>query len=165
MPLIARLIFALALALPAAAQAHSFKKGDLDVIHPWTRVTPGGVNAGSGYLKIRNNGKEADRMTGATFDGTEAVEVHEMTMDGDVMKMRQIKDGVAIKPGETVEFKPGGMHLMLLGLKKPIVEGADLKGTVTFEKAGKVDVEFLVKPLGDTGAPSTTPAPAAEHKH
>lgn len=160
-----RLALALMLALPAAAIAHSFKKGDLDVIHPWTRVTPGGVNAGSGYLKVRNNGKEADRLTGATFDGAEAVEIHEMTMDGDVMKMRQLKDGVEIKPGETIELKPSGMHLMVLGLKQPIVEGPERKGTVTFQKAGTVEVEFLVKPLGDTGAPSTAPTPEHKHQH
>jgi len=132
----------------SAVFAHSFKKGDISIDHPWTRATPDGATVGAGYLKITNNGKEADKLTGGTFDGAETVEMHEMKMTGDTMIMRQLKDGLEIKAGETVEFAPMSFHLMFLGLKKSIAEGDDVKGTLIFEKAGAVDVTYKVEPFG-----------------
>ena len=71
-----------------------------------------------------------------------------MSMDNGVMRMRQLKDGLVIKPGETVELKPGSFHLMFVDLKEPIKEGDRLKGTLEFEKAGKVDVEYVAVAVG-----------------
>lgn len=135
-------------ALTGSAFAHQFEKGDLLIVHPWTRATPNGATVGAGYVAITNNGKEADRLTGGTFEGADRVEVHEMKMDGDKMMMRHLKDGVEIKPGNTVKFTPGSYHLMFLGLKKPIAKGPNLKGSLTFEKAGSVDIDYKVEGIG-----------------
>jgi copper(I)-binding protein len=144
------LVTAAILIFSSAVFAHSFKKGDISIDHPWTRATPAGATVGAGYLKITNNGKEADKLTGGTFDGAGTVEIHEMKMTGDNMTMRQLKDGLEIKAGETVDFGPMSFHLMFLGLKNPIAEGSDAKGTLIFEKAGAVDITYKVEPFGAT---------------
>jgi copper(I)-binding protein len=73
-----------------------------------------------------------------------------MSTDNGVMKMRQLANGVEIKPGQTVEFKPGGYHLMFVGITQPVEQGKRVKGTLEFEKAGKVDVEYAVEAIGGT---------------
>ena len=140
---------ALAFSLAASAgQAHEFKAGELTIDHPWTRATPAGAQTAGGYAKITNHGTEADTLTGGFATGAEKVEVHEMKMENNVMKMRALEGGLTIKPGETVELKPGSYHFMMMGLKEPYKEGEMVKGTLVFEKAGKVDVEFKVEALG-----------------
>jgi hypothetical protein len=81
-----------------------------------------------------------------------------MTMVNGVMQMRPLKDGLELKPGETVQLKPGGEHVMMTGLKQPLKQGDHIKGTLSFEKAGKVDIEYDVKAIG---APAPTNAPAS----
>lgn len=134
----------------AGVLAHGYKKGDLNIRHPWTRATPGGATVGVGYLKITNTGATADRLTGGTFEGAERVEIHEMKMEGEMMTMRSLPDGLEIKPGETIVLKPSSFHLMLIGLKQPIVPGPNIKGTLLFEKAGTIDVEYEVQAIGDS---------------
>ena len=141
-----------------SAAAHQFKVGDLEIGHPWTRETPAGAKVAGGYLSVTNNGKEADRLIGGSLDASGRLEVHEMKMEGDVMKMRPLNDGVEIKPGETIKLAPGGMHLMFLDLKRPFKKDEMIKGQLQFERAGKVDVEFKVDSVGATG-------PAAGHMH
>ncbi|MGL5165261.1 MAG: DUF1775 domain-containing protein [Afipia sp.] len=143
----------------AAPQTGSdtYKVGDLAVASPWTRATPGGAKIAGGYLKITNNGKSADRLVGATSAGADRVEIHEMSMTDGVMKMRPLPDGLTIKPGETVELKPGGFHMMFMDIKQPLKQGDTLKATLKFEKAGTLDVSFNVNALGATGEPA--------HKH
>jgi copper(I)-binding protein len=136
------------IAMSGMPSAHEFKQGDLVIAHPWTRATPGGATVGVGYVSITNNGKEADRLTGGTFDGADHIEIHEMKMAGDTMKMRQLADGVEIGPGATVKFAPGSYHLMFVGLTKPIAQGANIKGSLTFAKAGSVAVEYKVESIG-----------------
>jgi len=99
-------------------------------------------------MKITNTGKEADRLVGGTLDQTRRFEVHQMTMVGDVMQMRPLPDGLIIKPGETVELKPGGYHVMGLELQAPFASGQTTKGTLQFEKAGTVQIEYAVAPIG-----------------
>ena len=132
-------------------KAATFKLGDLTVTSPWTRATPGGAKIAGGYLKITNNGTSADRFTGAKSDAADHVEIHEMSMSDGVMKMRPLPDGLEIKPGETVELKSGGYHLMFMDLKQPLKQGDTLKATLRFEKAGSLDVNFSVNALGATG--------------
>jgi uncharacterized protein YcnI/copper(I)-binding protein len=143
----------------AAAQTgnDTFKIGDLAVVSPWTRATPGGAKIAGGYLKITNNGKSSDRLVGATSAGANHVEIHEMSMTDGVMKMRPLADGLTIKPGETVELRPGGFHIMFMDIKQPLKQGDTLKATLAFEKAGKLDVSFNVNAIGASGAPA--------HKH
>ncbi len=157
------LVGAIAMTLSAPLAAHEFKAGDLQIGHPWTRATPTGASTAAGYLKVTNSGKEADRLVGGSAEGIGKVEVHEMTMDNNVMKMRQLKDGMEIKPGETVELKPGAAHLMMIGVKAPFKEGTMVRGTLTFEKAGSVPVEFKVEAMGGGGGGS--PKGGGGHQH
>ena len=147
---------ALALALSAApALAQEFKAGDITVDKAWTRATPKGAGAGAGYLTIHNNGATPDRLTGGSADFA-AVEIHEMKTENGVMQMRELKDGLNIPAHGTVRLAPGGYHIMFTGLKRPLVEGEVAKTTLTFERAGSVEVDFAVEGVGAAG-----PAPAA----
>jgi copper(I)-binding protein len=132
------------LAVAAPASAHDYTLGALKIGHPWARATPKGATVGGGYLTVTNTGKEPDRMVSASSGAAGKIEFHEMTMDGGVMKMRPLTGGLTIKPGETVALKPGGYHMMFMGLKAPFVEGQSVKATLVFEKAGKIDVDFKV---------------------
>lgn len=143
------ILFAGALALAgSSAFAHGYKIGDLEIGHPWTRATPKGAAVGGGYLTIKNTGTSPDRLISGSSEVSGRFEVHEMSTNNGVMKMRLLKDGLEIKPGETVKLAPGGFHIMMLDLKRPIKEGERVKGTLVFEKAGKVDVEYVAVPIG-----------------
>lgn len=139
----------LALAMPAIA--HDYKIGSLKIDHPWTRATPGGAKVGGGFMKITNTGTETDRLVGGSAEIAKAFEVHEMKMEGNVMKMRALEKGLEIKPGETVELKPGGYHVMFIDIRSPFKEGEQIKGQLVFEKAGKVDVDFKIEGRGASG--------------
>ena len=132
----------------ARAQTTSYKVGELTIEAPWARATPGGAKVGGAYLKIINNGTQPDRLLGGTLSGAADVEVHEMSMSNNVMKMRHLKEGLEIKPGQTVELKPGGYHLMLTGLRDGLKQGQKLSGTLKFEKAGTAEIEYTVAPIG-----------------
>jgi copper(I)-binding protein len=139
---------ALALSLVAAsALAQEIKAGDLTIEKPWARATPKGAEVGAAYVEIRNAGGEADRLTGGTADFAN-VEIHEMSMRGNVMQMREVKDGLPIPAHGDVKLTPGGYHLMLTGLKHPLVKGETAKVTLTFERAGAVTVDFAVVGVG-----------------
>src|ERR1700758_1606909 len=134
------LVVAVLVSLTArAASASEYKAGALTVIDPWSRATPKGASVGSGYLKIVNSGSTADRLVSGSTDAASSFQVHEMTMEEGVAKMRPLKDGLEIKPGQTVELTPGGFHIMLTGLKKPLNKGDHFNATLTFEQAGTVD--------------------------
>jgi copper(I)-binding protein len=136
------------LAIPA--QAEDVTVGSLHIIAPWARATPKGASVGGGYMKISNTGNAPDRLVSGASDVASRFEIHEMTMDDGVMKMRPVANGLEIKPGQTVELKPGGYHVMFVGLKVAFERGQQVKATLQFEKAGKVDVEFTVAGLGAT---------------
>ena len=134
--------------------------GGIEVNAPWTRATVPGASVAAGYLTIANKGTEADRLTGASTAAAEKVEIHEMRMDGDIMKMRALTEGVEIKPGETVTLKPGGEHLMMLGLKQRLLPGQTLAVTLSFAKAGQIAVVLPVQSVGAMApAPATEPEP------
>jgi len=134
--------------LSGAAHAHDYKVGSLVINHPWSRATPKGASVAGGYMKITNTGTTPDRLLGGSADVAKRFEVHEMSMDGGVMRMRELKNGVEIPPGATVELKPGGFHIMMMNLSKPLAKDERVKGTLTFERAGKVDIEFAVEAIG-----------------
>jgi hypothetical protein len=142
----------------ASGQMHSavpptYKVGDLVITAPWARATPKGAPVGGGYLTITNNGSEPDRLVGGSFAAAGGrTEVHEMKMEGGVMRMRPVTAGLEIKPGQTAELKPGGYHLMFMGLKQQLKAGETVKGTLEFAKAGKVEVSYPVRPQGSPGA-------------
>jgi hypothetical protein len=149
---VSSLLFAIALSLGSAvAFAHEYKVGTLVIDHPWARATPGGAQVGGGFMIIKNTGTEPDRLIGLASDVAMRGEVHEMTMVDNVMKMRQVEGGLEIPAGGTVELKPGSFHVMFMGLKAPLKEGEPFKGTLTFEKAGAIEVEFKVEKVGASG--------------
>ncbi|MFN3748538.1 MAG: copper chaperone PCu(A)C [Sphingorhabdus sp.] len=138
------------MALAAPVLAHSFTVGQIAIGHPWTRETAATQSVGGGFLTIRNNGKMADRLVSASSPSAAEVQIHTMSMDGGVMKMRQLKDGIAIPAGASIDLKPGGQHIMFIGLKKPFKQGTKIPATLKFTRAGSVQVSFVVQPVGST---------------
>jgi len=131
----------------AEGASKTYKAGSLVIEAPWVRATPAGARVAGGYVKITNTGQQPDRLVGGSLPVATAVEVHEMTMNDGVMKMRKL-DGLEIKPGQSVELKPGGYHLMFTGLQEGLKDKQTLKGTLLFEKGGSVEIEYQVAPIG-----------------
>jgi periplasmic copper chaperone A len=136
-------------AAPAVAQ--DYNAGAIKIEAPWLRATPSGAQVAGAYMKLHNTGSEPDRLVGGSSPIAGAFEVHEMHMKGDVMMMRELADGLVLPPGQTVELKPGSYHIMLTDLKQPLKAGDKIKGTLQFEKAGKVEVEYTVRGMGSQG--------------
>ncbi len=135
---------ALALFGAGASQAHEYRTGDLTIFHPWARPAAEGQN-GAAYLTIKNGGKDAETFVSAESPVAEKTELHETRDENGVMKMRAVKEGVEIKPGSSLEFKPGSYHIMLIDLKKPLEEGAMVPLKITLAKAGTIDVDVKVE--------------------
>jgi periplasmic copper chaperone A len=135
----------LAALLAAPVHAEDVKAGDLVITQAWSRATPSGAKVAGAYL---NKGSSADRLVGGSGDVAGRVEIHEMAMDGGVMKMRPLDNGLAIDPGKTVKFAPGGYHFMLMDLKTQLKQGDKVPLTLQFEKAGKVNVSLDVQGVG-----------------
>jgi periplasmic copper chaperone A len=130
-----------------AAFAQDYQVKMLRVSNPFARATPPGARVAGAFMSIANQGKEADRLVSASSPVAGVVEIHEMAMDGGMMKMRAIK-GIDVKPGTTVELKPGGYHVMLEDLKQPLKQGEQIPVLLTFEKAGTVEIKVRVEPMG-----------------
>ena len=137
-----------ALLFSQAATAHEFKQGDLTIGHPWSRATLPGAKVAAGYLTVKNAGSTPDRLISVAADIAGKGEIHEMTVKDGVMNMRPVTGGVEIPAGGEVKLEPGAYHLMFMELKAPAVEGVKFPGTLTFEKAGTVKVEFAVDKAG-----------------
>lgn len=153
-------IAVVAASAPGAAQPHAshgarppalYKIGSLVIENLWSRATPGGAKVAGGYMRITNAGAAPDRLIAGTTPLAGRFELHEMSMQGDVMRMRPLEKGLEIPPGKTVELKPGGSHAMFLDLKQPLRAGDTFNGTLTFEKAGTVSVNYAVRAIGSTG--------------
>jgi copper(I)-binding protein len=130
--------------------AHEYKLGPIEVRHPWSRATPATAPSAGGFLTVVNKGDGPDRLVAVQSPAADQVQIHDMKMDGNVMRMRELDNGLAVPAGQTVELKPGGYHVMFIGLKAPFAKGQKVPATLVFEKAGKVDVEFMVDALGAT---------------
>ena len=141
------------------ASAHEYKLGTLEIAHPWSRATPAGAPVGAGYMVVTNTGA-ADRLVAATADVSDRVEIHEMSVVDGVMKMRALDKGIEVPAGGRLELKPGSYHIMFIGLKKPLVKGEKVKGSLSFEKAGKVDVEYAIEDVAAKQQPS-----GHDHQH
>ncbi len=144
----------------AAFAPAAIRAGDLAIERPWLRATPGGAKVAGGYVRITNTGTLPDRLVAASIPLAARGEVHEMASEGGVMKMRPVEGGLAIAPGETVELKPGGFHLMFIDLRSGVREGEPVSGTLVFERAGTVAVTFEAARIGAPG-----PAAAGGHAH
>ncbi|MBL8807855.1 MAG: copper chaperone PCu(A)C [Rhodospirillales bacterium] len=157
--LAAAVTLAIALLLsPSAARAHD----GVHVEDPWARATLGGAKTGAGYVRIVNHSDKAERLVSATSPVAGRVELHEMATVNNVMQMRPLPRGIDIKGKETVELKPGGLHIMFLDLKQPLVAGKKVPLTLKFEREGEVTVEIEVRDMRGN-------APAqgghGQHKH
>lgn len=135
-----------------ALMAHEFKVGAIEIDHPWTRATPDGASVGAGYLVLKNEGTTPDRLVSATAEVAQKVEIHEMSMKDGVMTMRPVPGGITVPAQGSVALKPGSYHLMLMGLKQPLKPGTMVNGTLTFEKAGTVSVQFKVESIAAQGS-------------
>ncbi|WP_421708128.1 copper chaperone PCu(A)C [Algihabitans sp.] len=135
----------------ATAIAHDFKAGAIHIDHPWARASIGMAKAGAAYMVLTNEGSETDRLISASSDVAESVELHTHLMDDGVMRMRQI-EAIEIDPGTPSVLEPGGLHVMLIGLKQPLAAGESFPMTLTFEQAGEVTVEVSIEAIGsETG--------------
>jgi periplasmic copper chaperone A len=142
------------LAVSPAAEAADYNVGSIHISQPWSRATPKGASSGAGYMTITNNGSAPDRVSCVSSDASAECQIHTMTMDNGVMKMRPVEGGLEILPGQTITLKPGGFHMMLLNLKHPLEAGGTMKATLKFEHAGRLDVDYPVAAIG-------APAPGA----
>lgn len=142
-----------------ALMASDFKAGPIEIDHPWSRATPNGAKVAGGFLVLKNTGATPDRLVSATAPFAGKVEIHEMAVNNGIMTMRPLDKGLEVPAGGTVALKPGSYHIMFTDLKQPLKEGELVDGTLTFEKAGTVKVQFKVEGIG-AGAPA--PAPAAD---
>jgi len=135
------------LATASVVPAQEFRSGDIVISNPWSRATPKGSKVGAGYLVIENRGTRADRLLGGSVEAAASFEIHEVVVEDGVMKMRQLKD-IELPPGASVEAKPGGRHIMFVGLSHPLAAGEKAKGALQFERAGRIEVEFEVIAMG-----------------
>ena len=141
------LVAALIAASSNLAMAEAIQVGDISIMNPVARATPANAPVSAGYMTITNNGAQADRLIAVESDFSERGEIHEMAMDGDVMKMRELESGIELPAGESVTLMPGGLHLMFMGLNEQLLEGETRDVTLTFENAGSVDLSLDVQSL------------------
>jgi copper(I)-binding protein len=141
-------LFALLFLSLSPAFAHDYRIGDLKIDQPWARATPPGARVAGGYMAITNTGSQPDRLIGGTVLAAKIFELHEMRMEGTTMRMRALEKGLEIRPGARVELKPGGFHVMFLDLQTPLKEGDVVRGTLVFERAGTIEVEYKIESRG-----------------
>ena len=144
----AALALTIALPLPSA-EAHGYSTPTLTIAHPYALPTPPGATTGGAYLTaVDSKGNTADALVGASSPVADRVEMHTMSMDGDVMRMRAVPS-IAIEPGKPIAMTPGGgYHLMMIGIHKPFVVGDRIPLTLQFQHAGRVDVMLDVQARG-----------------
>ena len=142
-----RILLATALLPIAAAWSHggATQHGALSLEAPWTRAAGQG-GQGAGFLTIRNAGG-ADRLLSASTPAAGRTELHTMLRDGDIMRMRQV-EAIAVPANGAVSLAPGGLHIMLIGLTRPLVVGESLPLTLVFEQAGAVTLQLAVQAAG-----------------
>ncbi len=149
------LMAALMLAGAAAPSLAAPGRASIVVEDAWCPPTPPGAPTAAGYLTLRNLGPVGDRMTGASSPRAAQVTLHSMSKAGGIMRMREVTGGLAAPPGARVEVQPGGaMHLMLIGLKRPLRAGEHVPVTLRFSRAGEVHADFLVRAQGAQAPPT-----------
>jgi hypothetical protein len=146
------LVATLLAAFCSFASAHDYNVGDLNIDHPWARALPPTAPAGAAYFVVHSKSTTDDTLVSAMSPVADKTELHTHVMMGEVMKMQQV-ESVAIPAGGEVKFAPGGLHVMLFGLKQPLVAGESFPLTLVFQNAGTVQVDVKVE----------QDAPPAEH--
>ena len=140
-------VYVAVLLLASAAMAQHGGSGEVHVMSAWSPALPPVSENGAVYLTLKNYGDAPDRLVGASSPVAAQVEIHGHTMEGGLMTMRRISS-LPLNPGEYVTLKPGGNHLLLIGLKRPLKEGDKIALTLQFEKASALEVMVTVEPLG-----------------
>ncbi|MAZ03611.1 MAG: hypothetical protein CMN56_10770 [Sneathiella sp.] len=131
--------------------SHATEINGMEVMEPWARERPANAMMGGAFLTLKNSEGEADRLVSASSPVADKVEIHDSVMKDGVMSMMRIEE-LVVEPGETVMLKPGGFHVMLMGLKKPLTKGTEFPLTLNFARAGEITVTVHVKDAGDMGA-------------
>jgi len=137
---------AVSLTTPAFARDTITEAGALRIVNPWTRAAGQGMQGG-GFLIIRNTTAQPDRLVSATSPAAGRLELHTHIRDGDVMRMRPVND-IPVPANGEVTLQPGGLHLMLIGLTRPMEVGQTIPVTLRFERAGEVTIQFAVQGAG-----------------
>jgi len=145
---------AIAYCISVTAMATDYKAGSLAISGPWSRATPKGAQAGVGYLAIKNNGTTPDRLIGGSVEVADHFELHVTIIENGIARMHE-RSEIEIKPGQTIEFKPGGSHVMFVDLKHPLSKSEHVKGTLIFEHAGTVQIEYSVEGIGAQQVPQS----------
>ena len=135
----------------AAGTASAETAGKITVENAWSRTVPDGSGVAVGYLKIRNDGDEPDRLVSASAPFAGETEMHQTTMTDGVMQMRPVSEGVPVPAKSAVTLEPGSYHLMFMRLTEPIREGDTLPLKLTFERAGSVETTIKVLGIGAQG--------------
>lgn len=125
--------------------------GSLELDGAYVRAMLPGQPVGGGFVVIKNSGSDDDRLVSASSPVAGTVEMHEMAMQGEVMRMRKLNDGIPVRAGETVELKAGGLHMMFMQVKTPFKEGDTVPVSLRFEKAGSIDLTLPVKAAAPAG--------------
>ena len=144
------MLAASAIAAARSAAAQDATAGTIAIGNPWTRAALAN-GTGAGFMTLRNSGSQPDRLVAASTPAARSVELHSMVRDGDVMRMRPVP-GIDLAPGQTVELRPGGLHIMLIGLTAPTVQGGRVPLTLRFERGGEVTVDLAVQSAGARGS-------------
>ncbi len=151
-----RIALALVATLAAPGFAQDARKGSIIATDPWTRATSPRASVGAGYLTILNSGAQADRLVSASSPRAAKVEIHTMSLEDGIMRMRPLPNGLEVPAGGEASLAPGGNHIMLIGLKAPLKEGERIPATLRFARAGTLKVHFTVAAAG-------APGPNADH--
>lgn len=147
--------------MSAAAPAQEHHRSMLEIDHAWARATPPAAKIGAAYIEIRNTGPDPDRLLAVTTPVAEKAEVHKTERDGDILRMREIPV-LEVLGNDKAFLQPGGLHIMLTGLKEPLRAGSEFPLTLRFEKAGPIEIEVRV----ERNAPSHDPSiPSSSHGH
>ncbi|WP_188252843.1 copper chaperone PCu(A)C [Pseudaminobacter soli (ex Zhang et al. 2022)] len=141
------------IALAGPSLAHEFKAGTIEIGHPWSRPTPPSAPVASGYMKLTNTGTEVDRLTAISSPAAERADIHRSIVENGVASMRPV-EALAIEPGATVDFEAEKLHVMFIGPDRQLKDGERFPATLVFEKAGAVEVEFVVQRRAAEEAPA-----------
>jgi len=150
MKMLAALLLACAFG-SSAASAHEYALKSLKIDHPFARATPPGAKTGGVFVTVENTGSQSDRLMSVSSPVAGVAELHEMSVDAGVMRMRGVA-ALEVKPGETLQLKPGGYHVMLSELRQPLKVGDRFPMTLKFQNAGAVEVSVWVEEMGASGS-------------
>jgi periplasmic copper chaperone A len=150
MKMLAALLLACAFG-SSAASAHEYALKSLKIDHPFARATPPGAKTGGVFVTVENTGSQSDRLMSVSSPVAGVAELHEMSVDAGVMRMRGVA-ALEVKPGETLQLKPGGYHVMLSELRQPLKVGDRFPMTLKFQNAGVVEVSVWVEEMGAGGS-------------